>query len=102
VLHPAQIWRLIEEDGGSINDGMFVLDMSRTNRVNDQPSARHGAAYGLTFMDGHSENIAFRAPASDWNQRGPGGGDPDWICLQTLTTCTNKNGNIYGLAHQIN
>jgi prepilin-type N-terminal cleavage/methylation domain-containing protein len=102
VLHPEQIWRLIEEDGSSINDGMFVLDMSRVNRVNDQPAARHGTAYGLTFMDGHGENIAFRAPASNWNQRGPDGGDPDWLYLQTLTTCSNKNSSIDGLIHQIN
>jgi len=101
VLHPDQIWRLIDEDGSSINDGMFVLDMSRVNRVNDQPATRHGTAYGLTFMDGHGENVAFRAPATDWNRSGPNGGDPDWLRLQALTTFTNKNSSIDGLAHQI-
>jgi len=101
VLHPEQIWRLIEEDGSTINDGMFVLDMGKINRVNDRPSTRHGTAYGLTFMDGHSENIAFRAPATDWNQRSHGIADPDWVYLQSLTTFSNKNASIDGLAHQI-
>ena len=102
VLHPDQIWRMIEEDGSSINDGMFVLDMGKNNHVNDLPSTRHGAAYGLTFMDGHSENVTFRAPASNWNRSGPAGVDPDWVCLQTLTTFSNKNNSIDGLAHQLN
>ena len=102
VLHPEKIWRLIEEDGSSINDGMFVLDMSKTNRVNDQPATRHGTAYALTFMDGHNESIAFRAPASKWNLCGPNGADPDWVFLQALTTFSNKNSSVDGLAHQIN
>jgi type II secretory pathway pseudopilin PulG len=102
VLHPEQIWRLIEEDGSSINDGMFVLDMGRVNRTTDLPSTRHGAAYGLTFMDGHSENVTFRAPASDWNQQSPNGGDPDWVYLQTLTTFSNKNNSVDGLRLRIN
>jgi len=102
VLHPEQIWRLIEEDGSTINDDMFLVDMGKTNAVADLPSTRHGTAYGLTFMDGHSENIAFRSPASAWNQTCPNGPDADWVYLQSLTTFSNKNASINGLTQQIN
>lgn len=102
VLHPEQIWRLIEEDGSTINDGMFVVDMGRINQMNDLPSTRHGTAYSLTFMDGHSENIVFRASVSDWNRVGPNGVDPDWVNLQALTTFSNKNNTVDGLRHKIN
>ena len=99
VLHPEQIWRLIEEDGSTINVGMFQTDMGVQNGTAEVPSTRHGNAYTLTFVDGHSENITFRAPISSWNAAGPGGGDPDWVYLKSQTTFTNKNSTVDGLLH---
>ncbi len=101
VLHPEQIWRLIEEDGSTINDSMFLVDMGKINRSNDLPSTRHGTAYSLTFMDGHSENLPFRQSTADWNQTGQTGPDADWVALKAMTTFTNKNNTVDGLRHHL-
>ena len=97
ILHPEQIWRLIEEDASTINDAMFVFDMGSTNGAVDVPSTRHGSTYALTFVDGHAENMSFRAPASQWNKQVNGVGDPDWIYLKSFTTFSNKNSSIDAL-----
>lgn len=94
VLHPEQIWRLIEEDASSINDSMFVFDMGLINKATDLPSTRHGNTYALTFVDGHAENFVFRANISQWNKVVNKQGDPDWIYLKPLTTFSNKSGTI--------
>jgi prepilin-type N-terminal cleavage/methylation domain-containing protein/prepilin-type processing-associated H-X9-DG protein len=94
ILHPEQIWRLMEEDASTINDSMFVFDMGSINQATDLPSTRHGNTYALTFVDGHAENMLFRAPAPQWNKQVNGSGDPDWIYLKSFTTFSNKNGSI--------
>ncbi|HEX9047533.1 MAG TPA: prepilin-type N-terminal cleavage/methylation domain-containing protein [Verrucomicrobiae bacterium] len=83
VQQPAATWCLIDEDGDTINDALFLVDMSdNTNSVPDMPSTRHGKAYELTFADGHSEAIKLTAPMSDWEN----GNDPDWVKLKGWTT----------------
>ena len=97
ILHPEQIWRLIEEDSSSINDSMFVFSMAAQNDGTDLPSTRHHSTYALTFVDGHAENIAFRMPASQWDVVSKGKSDADWLYLKRFTTFTNKNSSVDGL-----
>lgn len=94
ILHPDQIWRLIEEDDSTINDSMFIFDMGLVNQAPDMPSTRHGNTYALTFVDGHAENIVFRAPADHWNKVVNHQADPDWVYLKSFTTFSNKSGTI--------
>ncbi len=97
ILHPDQVWRLIEEDASTIGDSMFLVDMGEANQAASLPSTRHGNTYSLTFVDGHSADVAFRAPPAQWNVGGNNGPDPDWICLKSITTFSNKNSSIEGL-----
>jgi prepilin-type processing-associated H-X9-DG protein len=61
--NPSDAYVFIEEHEGSINDGMFGVDMtgfdpdaSRNRVLVDIPSDRHGGACPLSFADGHVED----------------------------------------------
>ena len=85
IARPAEMWTLIDEDGGSINDSLFIVDMNNQNNIIDMPSSRHGRSYELGFADGHMDNIRLLAPLSHWfNYTLPP--DPDWVKLKEWTT----------------
>jgi hypothetical protein len=98
VLQPDQVWRLIEEDASTINDSMFLVNMGQSNSGGSLPSTRHGGAYPLTFIDGHGANVPFRNSAARWNLQTAGVPDVDWVYLKSITTFSNKNSSISGLA----
>ena len=78
------MWYLIDEDGSSINDSLFLVDMAEQNTIPDLPSTRHGGAYELTFADGHAESGKWFASSSGWvDDDNP---DPDWEKLKSETT----------------
>ncbi|MCB1127656.1 MAG: type II secretion system protein [Verrucomicrobiae bacterium] len=57
---PTQTFVFLDEREDSINDGMFVVDMSGYPNspvwlVVDYPASYHNGAAGLSFADGHSE-----------------------------------------------
>jgi prepilin-type N-terminal cleavage/methylation domain-containing protein/prepilin-type processing-associated H-X9-DG protein len=58
---PANTFVFLDEREDSINDGMFVVDMTgypgdgAKYRIVDLPASYHGGAGGLSFADGHSE-----------------------------------------------
>jgi prepilin-type N-terminal cleavage/methylation domain-containing protein len=81
ITQPSKTWDLIDEDAGTINDSLFVVDMGEVNHISDLPSTRHGSVYEMNFADGHTEAIKWISSPSLWL-----GGDPDWINLQNLTT----------------
>ena len=83
LLYPAKTWRLIDEDGSTINDSLFLLDMAPANGVNDLPATRHGTSYDLEFGDGHVDNIRWRTSPDNWDAQPA---DPDWTNLQSMTT----------------
>ena len=85
ITQPAQKWCLIDEDGSTINDSLFLVDMSPVNGIPDMPSNRHGHTYEISFADGHMENIRLLAPLSDWDD-GSSEPDPDWLKLKSWTT----------------
>jgi prepilin-type N-terminal cleavage/methylation domain-containing protein/prepilin-type processing-associated H-X9-DG protein len=84
INQPSRMWYLIDEDGSTINDSLFVVDMGEQNTMADLPATRHGGAYELTFADGHVESDGWLAPSSAWND----GTDPepDWEKLKSEST----------------
>ncbi len=84
IAQPSQLWTLIDEDGSTINDSLFLVDMESVNRIVDRPSNRHGSSYELGFADGHFENVKLAAGLADWNNGSTP--DPDWVKLKGWTT----------------
>jgi hypothetical protein len=54
ISKPAAIWLTIDEDGHSIDDGLFLVDMAGTE-IFEAPARRHANAFSWNFCDGHSE-----------------------------------------------
>jgi prepilin-type N-terminal cleavage/methylation domain-containing protein/prepilin-type processing-associated H-X9-DG protein len=56
---PAMTWVTIDENPDSINDGWFVVNVTRGNPATlqwvDYPATYHNKAGGLSFADGHAE-----------------------------------------------
>ena len=84
IRQPSQMWCLIDEDGSSINDSLFLVDMGDQNHSSDLPSTRHRTAYEISFADGHTESIKWLESGGDWNA--PGSTDADWVKLKSMTT----------------
>ncbi|HEV2454061.1 MAG TPA: O-antigen ligase family protein [Verrucomicrobiae bacterium] len=84
IRQPSQIWSLIDEDGSTINDSMFIVDMGDPNEITDLPAVRHGRAFGIAFADGHVEANKWLESASDWENQDPP--DADWLKLKEMTT----------------
>jgi len=82
INQPSKMWVLIDEDESSINDSLFMVDMSEQNNIYDLPSNRHGQSYVITFADGHAEFNKLLASRLNWNQPD----DPDWKRLKDMTT----------------
>jgi prepilin-type processing-associated H-X9-DG protein len=82
IRQPSRIWCLIDEDESSINDSLFMVDMSEQNTIYDMPSNRHGQSYVITFADGHAEFNKLLVSRMNWNQPD----DPDWKWLKDKTT----------------
>jgi prepilin-type N-terminal cleavage/methylation domain-containing protein/prepilin-type processing-associated H-X9-DG protein len=65
---PAQTFVFLDEREDSINDGMFVVDMTghpdqpQRHRMVDIPASYHGGSGGFSFADGHSELRKWRDP----------------------------------------
>ncbi len=65
---PARTFVFLDEREDSINDGMFVVDMTgfpdnpRALHIVDIPASYHGGSGGLSFADGHSELKPWRDP----------------------------------------
>ena len=83
IKEPSKIWDLIDEDEYSIDDSIFIVDMSDDrSRDHDMPSNHHGVSYTIGFVDGHAETIKMIAPRSEWNSTG----NPDWVRLKSIST----------------
>ncbi|MBI4663575.1 MAG: type II secretion system protein [Verrucomicrobia bacterium] len=65
---PANTFVFLDEREDSINDGMFVVDMTgfpgqpRQFQIVDLPASYHGGSGGLSFADGHSEIKRWQDP----------------------------------------
>ena len=90
LLRAATLFLMIDEDGNSINDSMFVVDMGAGSGIADAPARRHGNAYGINFADGHAEIYKLRDPRSQtWTSLPiPNSNplNPDWVALTNVAT----------------
>jgi hypothetical protein len=85
IRQPKQTFVLIDEDQASINDGMFLLDITG-RKLYDLPSRAHRFGYGICFADGHAEISQLKADASKTWVRGEIGGFADWKALTNVAT----------------
>jgi prepilin-type N-terminal cleavage/methylation domain-containing protein/prepilin-type processing-associated H-X9-DG protein len=64
---PSDLWVFLDEQGDSINDGFFLVDMAASTTANpdwaDRPAAYHGGTGAFAFADGHAESRKWRDPA---------------------------------------
>ncbi|MGZ5507141.1 MAG: hypothetical protein ACXWJB_05890 [Limisphaerales bacterium] len=88
ISKPAHLFVFIEEDGASINDGMFFMSMGSggTQKLYDLPTRHHFDCYPLTFADGHAETYRLQEVASLTWTPGAAGGINDWKALTNVTT----------------
>jgi prepilin-type N-terminal cleavage/methylation domain-containing protein len=85
---PNELWLLIDEHEVTIDDGWFMVTMDDSQPFASSPASRHSHAYGLAFVDGHSQVHKLRDPSS-WAlpvQRAILPSNPDWIKLKEITT----------------
>ena len=86
IRYPAGTFLALDEDQASINDAMFLTDVTG-RRLYDLPSRNHcGGAYGINFNDGHSELYKIRDAATMSWVRGQNGGFNDWKTLTNVVT----------------
>jgi len=56
VLRPSMTFTFLDEREDSINDGMFVVNMTLpVSQIVDKPASVHGGSGSLAFADGHCE-----------------------------------------------
>jgi prepilin-type N-terminal cleavage/methylation domain-containing protein len=61
IKKPTDTFLVLDEDQASINDGMFLTDMSDgAARWLDLPSRNHGFGFGINFCDGHAQIYSFK------------------------------------------
>ncbi len=87
---PSGLYVLIEEDGASINDSMFIMDMGGARKFLDLPVRHHSNSYPLAFADGHVETYRLQeANSLNWAPGQPGG-TRDWAALTNVTTVPSR------------
>jgi len=89
---PAMTWVTIDENPDSINDGWFVVNVTRGNPAVlqwvDYPASYHNKAGGLSFADGHAEIRKWRdqtvlKPPLNNARSASSAGDLTWISQRT-------------------
>jgi prepilin-type N-terminal cleavage/methylation domain-containing protein len=90
ITKPVNTWVLLDEDPESINDAMFLMDMSGSRGLIDLPSRLHCGGYGINFADGHAQ--IFKWIDTGWANSWKAGAVPpplnnrDWQQLTNVTT----------------
>lgn len=90
---PSSLWTYVDESSETINDSMFIVDMSVTSELADKPARRHVGSYSISFADGHSELfklVGFGNSRLKADQAASGSPDPDWANLSRFTTSPNR------------
>jgi len=89
---PAMTWVTIDENPDSINDGWFVVNVTRgaptTLQWVDYPASYHNKAGGLSFADGHAEIRKWRdttvlRPPQNNARSASSAGDLTWLSERT-------------------
>jgi len=89
---PVMTWVTIDENPDSINDGWFVVNVTRGNPASlqwvDYPASYHNNAGGLSFADGHAEikkwkdATVLKVPAGN-ARSSSSAGDLTWLSQRT-------------------
>ena len=92
-VKPTDTWVLIDEDKESINDAMFLMNMTG-GKFSDLPARIHDFGFGISFADGRSTIMKFknRGWAAKWPaELTPPGGEssPDFQQMIQVTTQPN-------------
>lgn len=59
ITKPTETWVLIDEDKESINDAMFLVNMTG-NKFSDLPARMHDFGFGINYADGHAQIMKFK------------------------------------------
>lgn len=92
IPKPAQLFVFIEEDGGTIDDGMFLVDMGEgsTQRTlnSELPTRHHSNCYPISFADGRVESsrLVDRDSIVTGTNGTFNGGIHDWATLTNVAT----------------
>ncbi len=83
IRNTSNLYIMLEESPGTINDDWFVEDPDAPNEWTDMPAAYHNKTSMLLFADGHAQNRKWTDPAV-LNQLGnftqsPGSADLAWM-----------------------
>lgn len=90
IRRPSDIWVLLDENPGTINDGFFLTRLNDTTWT-DVPATYHNNANGISFADGHAEIKKWRDPAIVGTKVtspgvSPQDGGKDWQWLRERST----------------
>jgi prepilin-type N-terminal cleavage/methylation domain-containing protein/prepilin-type processing-associated H-X9-DG protein len=95
---PSDLWVFLDEQGDSINDGFFLVDMADSTTTSpqwaDRPAAYHGGTGAFSFADGHAESRTWRDPVltpdpvtktapTGYYPATPSAGDIGWVTMHT-------------------
>lgn len=79
----ARVLVLLDEDEYSINDGMFILDMTTPGKFWDLPARQHNGGFGVNFADGHTAFGKLTGASLSWANNGDMGAIGDTNKLTT-------------------
>jgi hypothetical protein len=88
IVRPDRTLNFIDEDPGSLNDAMFLVDEEQGRGLVDLPGRQHGMGYGIAFTDGHASVFTFKNKGyyAGWVQGGTYPHDAD--CRQIHDNAT--------------
>ena len=84
VTKPSDLYIMLEESPGTINDDWFVEDPDSATQWVDMPASYHGESCMILFSDGHSQNRRWTdkqvlAQAGNFSTYDPKSGDLSWM-----------------------
>jgi prepilin-type N-terminal cleavage/methylation domain-containing protein/prepilin-type processing-associated H-X9-DG protein len=89
IRKPSDLYILLEESPGTINDDWFVENPDSPSQWTDMPASYHNKSSMLLFADGHAENRKWTdkqvvSQAGNFATADPNSGDLGWML--TITT----------------
>jgi prepilin-type N-terminal cleavage/methylation domain-containing protein/prepilin-type processing-associated H-X9-DG protein len=91
-VKPSATWLVIDEDPASINDAMFLANMTDSAGLYDCPTRAHDNGFGINFVDGHAETKQMGKAMKDWRSKSSsspntlGTTNAEFMWLTNLTT----------------
>jgi prepilin-type N-terminal cleavage/methylation domain-containing protein len=88
ILRTSDIYIVLEESPGTINDDWFVEDPDTATEWTDMPASYHNRSCFLLFADGHAQNRKWTDKsvvnqAGNFSPKDPSSGDLTWVLNAT-------------------